>query len=76
MDQYVSWCLPTEDLCLDTICAKYEDFYKSQTNEGRARFHLLPSFRLGNHSVDEWHNAVKAQLSLAKYPPETASILH
>ena len=25
---------------------------------------------------DEWYNAVQAQVSLAKYPPETASILH
>ena len=33
MDQYVSWCLPTEDLSLDVIQAKYEDFCKPQTNE-------------------------------------------
>ena len=26
MDQYVSWHLPAEDLSLDTIWAKYEDF--------------------------------------------------
>ena len=26
MDQYVSWLLATEDLCFDTIWAKYEDF--------------------------------------------------
>ena len=25
---------------------------------------------------DEWYNAVQVQVSLAKYPPETASILH
>ena len=76
MDQYVSWCLPTEDLSLDVIWAKYEDFCKPQTNEVRARFDLLTSFRQGNWSVDEWYNAVQAQVSLAKYPPETASILH
>ena len=29
MDQYVSWCLPTKDISLDTIWAKYEDFCKS-----------------------------------------------
>ena len=34
------------------------------------------SFRQGNHSVDEWYNAVLVQVSLAKYQPETASILH
>ena len=26
MDQYVSWCLPTEDPSLEVIWAKYEDF--------------------------------------------------
>ena len=29
MDKYVSWCLPTEDLCLDTIWAKYEDILQA-----------------------------------------------
>ena len=76
MDQYVSWCFPTEDPSLDTIQAKYKDFCKPQTNEVRARFDLLTSFRQGNHSVDEWYNAVQAKVSVAKYPPETASILH
>ena len=28
MDQYVSWCLPTHDLRLDTIWSKYEEFCK------------------------------------------------
>ena len=68
MDQYVSWCLPDEDLNLDVIWSKYEDFCKPQT--------LLTSFRQGNRYVNEWHNAVQAQVSLAKYPPETASFLH
>ena len=54
MDQYVSWCLPTEALSLDVIWARYEDFCKPQTNEVRARFDLLTSFRQGNHSIDEW----------------------
>ena len=27
-------------------------------------------------SVDEWYNAVQAQINLAKYPQETARILH
>ena len=76
MDEYVSWCLPPEDLSLDVIWAKIEDFCKPQTNEVRARFDLLTSFRQGNHSVDKSYNAVQAQVSLAKYPPETASILH
>ena len=51
-------------------------FAKPQTNEARARFDLLTSFRQGNRSVDEWHNAVQAEVSLAKYPPEKVSILH
>ena len=27
-------------------------------------------------AVDEWYNAVQAQVNLAKYHPETAKILH
>ena len=67
MDQYVSWSLLNEDLSLEVIWSKYEDFCKPQTNEVRARFDLLTSFRQENRSVDEWHNAVQAQVSLAKY---------
>ena len=70
MDQYVPWCLPMEDLWLDTIWAKYEDFCKPQANEVRARSGLLTSFRQGNITVDEWYNAVQAQVSLGNYPPE------
>ena len=44
--------------------------------EVRARFDLLTSFRQENHSVDEQYNAVQAQINLAKYPQETARILH
>ena len=66
MDQYVSWCLPTEDLCMDTTWAKYEDFCKPQVNEVRTRFDLLTSFRQGNRSVNEWYNVVQAQVSIAK----------
>ena len=76
MDQYVSWCLPTEHLSLAVTWSKYEDFCKPQTNEVRARFDLLTSFRQGNRSVDEWYNVVQTQVSLAKYLPETAGILH
>ena len=76
MDQYVFWCLPAEDFCLDTILAKYEDFCKPQVNEIRIRFNLLTSVRQGNRAVSEWYNAVQAQVPLAKYLPETADILH
>ena len=45
-------------------------------NEVTARFDLLKSFHQGNRSVDDWYDAVQAQMSLAKYPQETANILH
>ena len=47
-----------------------------QSNEVCARCDLLTSFRQGSRSVDEWYNAVQAQVNLAKYPPDTAKILH
>ena len=73
---YVSWWLPMDELNLDTIWSKYEEFCKPQANEVRARFDLLTSFHQGNRSVDEWYNAVQALVCLAKYPQETANILH
>ena len=69
MDQYVSWGLPTDQLTLDTIWGRFEEFCKPQSNEVHARFDLLTSFRQGSHSVDECYNAVQAQVNLAKYPP-------
>ena len=54
---------------------KFEEFCKPQTNELRARFDLLTSFRQVDMSVDEWYNAVQTQVALSKYPPETAQIL-
>ena len=47
MDQCVSWCSPTEDLSLDVIWSKCQDFCKPQTYEVIARFDLLTSFRQG-----------------------------
>ena len=76
MDLYVSWNIPKEDLTLDAIWTKFEEFSKPQTNEVRAHFDLLTSFRQGSRNVDEWYNAVQAQVNLAKYPPEMAKILH
>ena len=72
MDQYVSWSLSAEELSIDTILGKFEEFCKPQSNEVRAHFELLTS----NRSVDELYNAVQAQVNLAKYPPLTAKILH
>ena len=76
MDKYISWNLPTDELMLDTIWERFEEFCKPQFNEGRARFDLLTSFQQGNTSVDEWYNAVQTLVALAKYSPETAKILH
>ena len=72
----MSWGLPKEDLNLDTIWDRFEEFCKPQSNEVRAHFDLLTSFWQGNKSMDEWYNTLQAQANLAKYPPETAKILH
>ena len=72
----MSWSLPKEDINLDTIWDWFEDFCKLQSNEVRAHFDLLTSFFQANKSMDEWYSAVQAQINLAKYPPDTAKILH
>ena len=76
MDQYVSWNLSIDELTLDTIWQKFEEFCKPQSNEVRARFDLLTILQQGNKSVDVWYNAVQTQIALTNYPPETAKILH
>ena len=76
MDLYVSWSIPKEELTLDAIWAKFEEFSKPQMNELRAHFDLLTSFHQGNRDVNESYNVVQAQVNLAKYPPETAKLLH
>ena len=76
MDQYVSWWLSKDDMKLDTIWERFEDFCKLQSIEVHAQFDLLTSFHQGNKSVDEWYNAVQAQVNLEKYPPETVKNLH
>ena len=44
MDQYVSWCLSADELNLDTIWSKYEDFFKppSEWNESK----IWPAYKL------------------------------
>ena len=42
--QYVSWNLSSNELTLDTIWGKYEEYCKPQSNEVQARFDLLMSF--------------------------------
>ena len=76
MGQYVSWGLSKDDMNLDTIWERFEDFCKLQSNEVHAQFELLTSFHQGNKSIDKWYNAVQVQVNLVKYPPETAKILH
>ena len=68
--------LTTDELTLDTIWEKLEEFCKPQLNEVRARFDLLTCFWEGNKSVDEWYNTVQMKVALARYPPETAKMLH
>ena len=53
LDQYISWNLPNEDLTLEVIWKKFEEFCKPQANELRARFDLLTSFRQAGMSVDD-----------------------
>ena len=48
MDLYVSWSIPKEELMLDVIWTKFEEFSKPQMNEVRARFDLLTSFCQGS----------------------------
>ena len=76
MDQYVSWGLPTDQLMLDTIWGRFQEFCKPHSNEVHARFDLLTSFRWGSRSVDKWYNAVQGQVNLAKYLPGNTKILH
>ena len=75
IDQYMSWDLSSEEVCLEVIWKTFEEFCKPQANEIRARFDLLTSFGQGDHSVDEWYNAVQNQINLARHPQETARIL-
>ena len=75
LDQYVSWNTPSEELTLEIIWKKFEEFCKSQANELRARFDLLTSFKQGDLSMDQWYNVVQTQVALANYPQETTQIL-
>ena len=76
MDQYVSWGLSKEEMNLDTIWERFENFCKLQPHKVRARFNLLTSFCQGDTSVDKWYNVVQVQINLTKYPPKIVKILH
>ena len=68
LDQYISWNLSSEDVTLEVIWKKIEEFCKPQANDLRARFDLLTSFMQGVLSVNQWYNAVQTQIGLAKLP--------
>ena len=75
LDMYISWNLHQEEITLQTIWSKFEDFCKPQSNTVCARFDLLTTFWQGNRSIDEWYNAVLAHIPSCEYPEETAAIL-
>ena len=75
LDQYVSWNISSEELILEIIWKKFEEFCKPQANELRARSDLLTSFKQRDLNMDQWYNAVQTQVALANYPQETAQIL-
>ena len=68
-------CLPVSSPLIP-----YGENMKSTVNHNQTKFgpgsNLLTSFCQGNHSGDEWYNAMQAQVNLARYPPETSKILH
>ena len=68
MGQYVSWNLSNEELMLDKIWEKFEEFCKPQSNEVMARFDLLTGLWQGNKSVDEWYNDVQTKVALVSTP--------
>ena len=72
---YILWNLPKEEITLQTIWSKFEDFCKPQSNAVFARFDLLTTFQQGIRSIDKWYNAVLAHIPLCEYPKETAAIL-
>ena len=75
LDMYISWALPTEEVTLQTIWSRFEDFCKPQSNAVHGKFDLLMTFQQGNRSIDEWYNMVQVHIPLCEYPPETAAIL-
>ena len=75
LDMYISWALPTEEVTLQTIWSRFEDFCKPKSNAVHALFNLLTTVQQGNRSIDKWYNAVQMHIPLCEYPPETAAIL-
>ena len=55
MDQYVSWSMSNEELMLDTIWEKFEEFCNPQSNEVRARFDLLTT---SHKETSQWMSGI------------------
>ena len=64
LDLVVSWDLTDKNITLETLWSKFEEFFKPQANEVRARFDLLTNFRQGDKSVDEWCNTVDMSVGM------------
>ena len=75
LDMYISWALPTEQVTLQTILSRFEDFCKPQSNAVHAQFDLLTTFWQGNRSINKWYNVVQTHIPLCEYCPETAAVL-
>ena len=58
-----------KELTLDTILGKCEEFCKPLSNEVRAHFDLLTSFRQGNKSVDKLVQCSASTSQSSKIPP-------
>ena len=56
MDLYVSWNIPKEDLRLDAIWTKFEEFSKPQTNEVEGSFRFANQFLAGEAGM--WTNGI------------------
>ena len=75
LNMYISWNLLKEEITLQNILSRFEDFCKPQSNAVHARFDMLTTFQQGNRSIHKWYNAVLAHIPLCEYPKETAVIL-
>ena len=53
---YQAWCLEPSEVSKVILWEKWEDFYKPQGNELRARYDLFKSFIKAGSCVDEWYN--------------------
>ena len=75
MDQYVSWGLSKEEMNLDTVWERFEDFCKLQSNEVHAQFDLLTSFCQGNKSMTNGTMLYKCKLISQSIPQDSKNIL-